>query len=117
MCIRDSPKNLSKEERLKLHEQTVGTNLVEDLQKAGFIGVFAGGAVRDKAMGSLPKDYDIATSASPETVEKIFADKGYKVIATGKQFGVINVIAKGVQFEIATLRTDGQLSLIHISER
>ena len=102
------PKNLSKEERLKLHEQTVGTNLVEDLQKAGFIGVFAGGAVRDKAMGSLPKDYDIATSASPETVEKIFADKGYKVIATGKQFGVINVIAKGVQFEIATLRTDGQ---------
>lgn len=104
------PKTLSSEERLKLHEQTVGTSLVEDLQKAGFIGVFAGGSVRDKAMGNLPKDFDIATSAPPEMVEKIFADRGYKVIATGKQFGVINVIAKGVQFEIATLRTDGKYS-------
>ena len=103
-------KALTPEEQAKYRSQEIASGLVSDLQREGYIGVFAGGSVRDAAMGKLPHDYDIATSAPPAVVQKLFEDKGYRVITTGKQFGVINVIAHGEQFEIATLRNDGQYS-------
>jgi poly(A) polymerase len=80
--------------------------MARQLQQAGFIGVFAGGCVRDRFLGLTPKDYDVATSARPEQIQKLFADD--TVVAVGAQFGVIVVIRQGVQIEIATLRTDGE---------
>jgi poly(A) polymerase len=54
----------------------------------------------------MPKDVDIATSATPDQVEALFEH----TIPVGKSFGVIVVLVDGEQFEVATFRNDGQYS-------
>jgi poly(A) polymerase len=76
------------------------------LSKAGFEAVFAGGCVRDMVMGEEPKDYDIATSATPQAVQEIFP----RTYAVGAQFGVVVVLHDGYQFEVATFRVDSTYS-------
>jgi poly(A) polymerase len=110
------PAELSLDERKALEARTVATQLVRELQQDGHIGVFAGGSVRDEATGALPHDYDIATSATPEQVERLFRDKGYSLAPIGKSFGVVSVFVPSeitgeyVEYQIATLRNDGQYS-------
>ena len=70
---------------------------------AGHTAYFAGGCVRDSLLGKEPKDYDIATSATPNQVQEIFPDSD----AVGAHFGVIIVKEGGDQIEIATFRKDG----------
>ena len=67
-----------------------------------------GGAVRDALMGKSPKDYDVATNASPEEVIKILQkDPKLKLDLTGKSFGVVRVkTPAGGEYEIATFRED-----------
>ena len=67
-----------------------------------------GGAVRDALMGKTPKDYDVATNASPEEVIKILQrDNTLRLDLTGKQFGVVRVKTKADgEYEIATFRED-----------
>ncbi len=65
--------------------------------------MFAGGCVRDKLLGREPKDYDIATSARPEQVLKLFPGSN----EVGAHFGVVIAKYHGVPVEIATFRTDG----------
>lgn len=77
--------------------------IVKRLTKAGHQALFAGGCVRDHLLGEKPTDYDIATTAIPDTIEKLFE----KTVAVGKQFGVMLVIMQGMQFEVATFRTEG----------
>ncbi len=77
--------------------------VVARLQAAGFIAYFAGGCVRDKLRGVPPKDFDVATDARPEEVQKIFR----RTVAVGAHFGVICVLENGRQFEVATFRADG----------
>lgn len=74
------------------------------LREAGFTAYFAGGCVRDALLGQEPHDYDIATSARPEEVQRLFP----KSQAVGAHFGVIIAQHGGAPFEIATFRTDGQ---------
>lgn len=74
--------------------------IVTKLQKAGFIAYFAGGCVRDLLMGKKPADFDVATSAKPTQVEKLFP----KTKPVGKKFGVILVIEGGHRFEVTTFR-------------
>lgn len=88
-------------------ESIIASDVVRTLQEADELAVLAGGPVRDELMGRQPKDFDIATSASPDKVEKLFADKGIKVLSVGKQFGTIKLIIDGEQIEVTTLRTDG----------
>lgn len=83
-----------------MHKTAV--QIVKTLQKAGHKAYFAGGCVRDMLLKKEPKDYDIATSALPDQIEKLFADT-YPV---GKSFGVLHVLEKGYTFEIATFRSD-----------
>ena len=64
---------------------------------------FAGGCVRDLVRDEAPKDFDVATSARPEEVQKIFS----RTYAVGAHFGVIVVLDNGFQFEVATFRSDG----------
>jgi poly(A) polymerase len=78
--------------------------LVETLRAHGHEAYLAGGCVRDLLLGSEPKDYDIATSARPEEVERLFP----RTVAVGAQFGVIVVIEDGREYEVATFRTDGE---------
>ena len=58
--------------------------------------------MRDMVMGLEPADYDIATSAHPEEVMKIFP----RTEAIGAQFGVVLVIHHGHPYEVATFRSD-----------
>ena len=76
--------------------------IVRRLQSAGHEAVFVGGCVRDALMGRRPHDWDIATSATPETVEALFAPH---TVPVGKQFGIIIVVAPdGTNYEVATFR-------------
>src|SRR5216110_4132338 len=72
------------------------------LRDAGHIAYFAGGCVRDMVRGLAPKDYDIATDARPEVVQRIFP----RTYAVGAHFGVIIVLENDFQFEVATFRSD-----------
>lgn len=78
-------------------------SLARRLQEAGFTAYFAGGCVRDELLGVKPKDYDIATNATPQQVQALFP----KSQSVGAHFGVILVREAGEHFEIATFRTDG----------
>jgi len=73
------------------------------LIESGHTAYFAGGCVRDILLGIEPKDYDIATSATPEEVQALFPGSN----AIGAHFGVILVNTGGFDFEIATFRNDG----------
>lgn len=73
------------------------------LHDAGHTAYFAGGSVRDLLRGVAPKDFDIATDAAPEAVQKLFP----RTYAVGAHFGVIVVLEHGMQFEVATFRSDG----------
>ena len=65
-----------------------------------------GGAVRDALLGKEPKDWDLATDATPDKVEQMMKGAGLRTIPTGKSFGVINVFVDDEEFEIATFRRD-----------
>jgi len=80
--------------------------IVKKLKKAGFEAYFAGGSVRDMLMEKEPVDYDIATSATPDEIEKMMP----KTIPIGKQFGVILAEVGGHHFEVATFRSDSSYS-------
>jgi tRNA nucleotidyltransferase/poly(A) polymerase len=58
--------------------------------------------VRDRILGLQAKDYDIATDARPEAVQRLFDN----TLAVGARFGVILVVMNGDQFEVATFRAD-----------
>lgn len=78
-------------------------SIVETLSDAGYTALFAGGCVRDRLLGLEPVDYDVATSATPDDVRKLFR----KTKLVGAQFGVVLVRVKRVEVEVATFRTDG----------
>ncbi len=81
--------------------QTAG-KIVARLQGAGFAAFWVGGCVRDFLLGREPQDFDVATDAKPEQVEKLFA----KTIPVGKKFGVVIVVEGGQQFQVATFRAE-----------
>ena len=59
--------------------------------------------MRDLLLGAVAKDIDIATDAAPEMVQQLFP----RTYAVGAHFGVIVVLEQGMQFEVATFRSDG----------
>lgn len=73
------------------------------LLDAGHLALFAGGCVRDIRLGREPKDFDIATAATPEQVQALFP----KTRAVGAHFGVVLVRSRGLDVEVATFRRDG----------
>src|ERR1700733_12990352 len=88
-------------------------SVVETLRKRGFQAYFVGGCVRDLLLGRKPKDYDVATDATPSQVLDIFS----QTYAVGAQFGVVLVPPDEVQgnagegsqanaVEVATFRSD-----------
>lgn len=78
------------------------TEIVSRLQAEGYEAFWVGGCVRDFLLGRDPKDYDIATNATPEQSEKLFP----KTIPVGRQFGVLLVVEDGHEFQIATFRAE-----------
>lgn len=89
-----------------------GLRVVKRLHEAGFTAFFAGGCVRDALSGAEPKDYDVATDATPDAVRQVFGHK--RTLAFGASFGVIGV-QPDTEFvreptEVATFRSDGNYS-------
>jgi len=82
--------------------RSVAKTIVERLQQAGFATFWVGGCVRDFLLGREPDDFDIATDAKPEQVEKIFK----RTVAVGRKFGVMVVVEGKQQFQVATFRAE-----------
>src|SRR5579863_9092224 len=89
------------------------TLIIQTLRQHGFQAYLAGGCVRDLLLRREPKDYDVATSATPQQVMQIFPE----TYAVGAQFGVVLVPApeaqpaaegssRGHAIEVATFRSD-----------
>ena len=78
--------------------------IIETLQKNGYEAFAVGGCVRDMLNGDTPHDFDITTSAEPETVMSLFE----KTVPTGIKHGTVTVIINGVPNEVTTYRTDGE---------
>ncbi len=99
--------------------------IIEQLQQRGFVAYLAGGCVRDALLGFRPKDFDVATDATPESICQIFGKR--HTIAFGAAFGVIGVLPprhwtlrdpnepsgrrqSPEPTEVATFRSDGTYS-------
>lgn len=77
--------------------------IVRRLQEAGYQACWVGGCVRDMLRGVEPKDYDVATSAPPEVIERLFP----RTVAVGRKFGVVLVMQGRQAYEVATFRAEG----------
>jgi poly(A) polymerase len=86
--------------------------IAQRLRASGHQAYFAGGCVRDLLLGLAPKDYDVATSATPGQIIALFPE--HKALTVGAHFGVVLICAEidGVptQTEVATFRHDGAYS-------
>lgn len=93
--------------------ESFATQVVRTLAGAGHRALFAGGCVRDKLLGTEPKDFDVATSARPEEVMRLFPH----TVPVGVAFGVVRVMGERLaedeaplQVEVATFRTESGYS-------
>ena len=80
--------------------------LCKRLERAGFRAWAVGGGLRDLLMQRAPKDWDLATSATPQQVMKVFP----RVIPTGIAHGTVTVLLGKESFELTTLRGEGAYS-------
>jgi poly(A) polymerase len=72
------------------------------LHEAGFAAYLVGGAVRDLLVGGAPKDFDVATSATPEQVKHLF--RNCRLI--GRRFRLAHVVYGQEIIEVATFRAN-----------
>jgi len=80
--------------------------IIRKLRKSGFEAFLAGGCVRDMLCGKRPNDHDVATSATPVQVSRIFR----RTIKVGAKFGVVIVLVDNQQVEVATFRSEAGYS-------
>lgn len=87
------------------------SEILNDLHAIGHEAYIVGGCVRDSLLGVEPKDWDICTSASPQTVEAVFQGHGgYRVFETGLKHGTVSILSDGAVYEVTTFRKDGNYS-------
>jgi poly(A) polymerase len=88
------------------NQREFAVEVVRQLRDHGFEAYWAGGCVRDQLLSRTPYDYDVATSAHPEEIRRVF--KHRKTLAVGAAFGVMTVLGpRGAgQIEVATFRQD-----------
>jgi poly(A) polymerase len=85
----------------------------EALAQAGYKGYLVGGAVRDLLLGKTPKDFDVATDATPEEVRRLF--RRSRII--GRRFQIVHVMCGRVTIEVTTFRSNGQKEAEEEDER
>ncbi|MEE3278227.1 MAG: polynucleotide adenylyltransferase PcnB [Pseudomonadota bacterium] len=74
--------------------------VVESLRKAHYETYLVGGCVRDLLLGLVPKDFDVATSATPEEVRKVFP----RARLIGRRFRIVHVRMGREIIEVSTFR-------------
>jgi len=85
-------------------------NIIDSLKKAGFEAFIVGGCVRDLLRKTEPEDWDIATNAKPEEIQKVFADSFYE-----NKFLTVTVRTKSKnpklkEIEVTTYRLEAKYS-------
>ena len=82
--------------------EVLARSIVDRLRAAGETAYLVGGCVRDLLLGRIPRDFDVATSARPNELLRLFprADR------VGAHFGVVLVHDDGAHVEVATFRSD-----------
>jgi len=88
---------------------------IAGLRKGGFDAYLVGGGVRDLLLGGRPKDFDVATNATPEQVVKLF--RGARII--GRRFKIVHVRFGREVIEVTTFRSSHEpkpanQSLLHM---
>lgn len=76
--------------------------ILNTLEKAGFTAYFVGGSVRDFILNRPIHDVDIATSATPIEMKKIFP----KTIDIGIEHGTLLILYRGSSYEVTTYRAE-----------
>ncbi|MBI4079716.1 HD domain-containing protein [Candidatus Kaiserbacteria bacterium] len=95
-------------EKLPVPKEVLG--LCDTLRNAGFEAYLVGGCVRDLLLGREPKDWDITTNATPEQIQKLFAETFYE-----NKFGTVGVVTSSEDprlkvVEITPYREEGKYS-------
>lgn len=80
----------------------LANRICRTLRENGHQAYLVGGCVRDLLLGREPADFDVATDATPEHVQRLFP----RSLTVGAQFGVVVVTAESAQVEVATFRSD-----------
>ena len=86
------------------------------IERAGGEARLAGGCVRDRLRGVVPKDYDIATTTLPRETARIFRAAGFKTVPTGIKHGTITLLSPAGAIEITTLRSDIETDGRHVTK-
>src|SRR3954464_149448 len=77
-------------------------NVVHTLKEAGYEAYIVGGAVRDLLLGLRPKDFDVATAATPEQVKSLFR----RAFIIGRRFRIVHVVfGRGREHEVIEVST------------
>lgn len=76
----------------------------------GYEAYVVGGCVRDSLLGLEPHDWDICTSATPDEILAICAERKIKTIETGLAHGTVTIVVDGGSYEVTTFRIDGDYS-------
>jgi poly(A) polymerase len=77
-------------------------SVVRTLQDAGYEAYVVGGAVRDLLLGLRPKDFDVATDATPEEVKALFR----RAFIIGRRFRIVHVVyGRGREHEVIEVST------------
>ena len=80
--------------------------VTDELQRAGYAAFVVGGAVRDLLLGKTPKDFDVATDATPEEVRNLF--RRSRII--GRRFRLVHVMCGPETIEVSTFRGSGAVA-------
>ncbi|ULJ69318.1 polynucleotide adenylyltransferase PcnB [Wielerella bovis] len=90
--------------KLAIHNHSA-IKVLEHLHQAGYEAYLVGGAVRDLLLGVQPKDFDVATNATPEQVHQIF--RRSRII--GRRFQIVHVMMGADTIEVSTFRSGGKV--------
>jgi poly(A) polymerase len=82
------------------HVSSNAVRVTHTLQQAGFKAFIVGGAVRDLLLGIKPKDFDVATDATPEEIKRLFR----RAFIIGRRFQIVHVMFGQDLIEVTTFR-------------
>ena len=96
---------------MKIHIPPFAAAVIGKRCADGYEAYAVGGCVRDTMLGRAPNDWDVTTSALPETTLSLFSGAdGFRAVPTGIAHGTVTVISGGEPVEVTTFRVDGKYS-------